>query len=425
MSLAAAPADRSTDPPWFTARFALLLVTQACFSLGWSFFFLLPKYFDRRFSLGATEIGALVAVASLGAMLSVPFVGYLLDRYERRRFVVLGSAMVMLAGLGYAQVDHVGALVVLLQLLQGVGFVLAWNAAASIAADLAPPRRMGRVIGIFGAANLSMNAVAPWIGERLARDIGWEAPFLACAGASVVAAILARRLPSRPRPPAAPSVAALGSAMRAPVLLRLFAAAAFFGVGFSATFTLHGPFALGQGVQEVAPFFAGFTALALASRILLGGVVDRFGAFRVTVTAMMAYAFAPLALVVLGPHHLFAAGAALGVCHGVLFPAVMALAVERAEEAHRGTVMTLVHGAFNGGAGLAGIALGAVADAFAYELAFVLAALVTFSGALLLLVDRGRARAPLAALGGAAALAPVAEVAVDPTRGSAGPGSSL
>jgi MFS family permease len=379
-----APLDRTKDPPWLTARFGLLLSTQACFSLGWSVFFLVPKFLDRRFALGAGEIGAVVAVASGGAMLSVPFAGYLLDRYDRRRFVALGSLMVAAADLGYARIERVDAALVLFQLLQGVGYVFVWNAAASMAADLAPPGRMGRVIGIFGAANLAMTAVAPWAGEELARAFGWQAPFLASLVLCLAAALLARHLPRRPRSAASPGVVELASAMRAPALRRVFGGAALFAVSYGATFTLHGPFALREGVLEVAPFFLGFTAAALTSRLVLGGLVDRFGALRVAAIAMGAYALAPLALAALGPRHLFIAGAALGLCHGVLYPAILALAVERALPSHRGMAMCLVHGAFNGGAAVAGLALGAVADRFAFEQAFSLAAAATMSGAFFL-----------------------------------------
>ncbi len=374
------PTRALPDEPWLTPRFLLVLTVQACFSLGWSTFLLAPKFFADRVGLSGGTILSLGSVASVGALLAVPFVGYALDRFGRRPFVAAGSVMVAVAALGFAFVERVGPLAVGLLLLEGVGFVFAWNASAAIAADLAPPAKLGRAIGVFGAANLSMNAVAPWIGEGLADAYGWHVPFLAASATCVAAVALSTALP-RSAGRARPAHGATFRAMLQPNLVRTFAGAALFAVSFTAVFTLHAPFAIERGVREVGPFFAGFTATALVTRLALGGLVDRVGARRVSAVAMTAYASAPIALFVLGPTRLAVVGAILGACHGVLFPAVMALAVEESEASARGTAMTFVHGAFNLGSIGAGVVLGRAADHFGFGPALVCASIATLLGA--------------------------------------------
>jgi len=86
----------------------------------------------------------------------------------------------------------------------------------------------------------------------------------------------------------------------------------------------------------------------------------------------------------LGPDHLFAVGAMMGLGHGIAYPAVTALAIERADTSSRGMVVSIIHGAFNGGNAFFAYALGLVAAEWSYNVAFWAAGAVTLSGALLL-----------------------------------------
>ena len=92
----------------------------------------------------------------------------------------------------------------------------------------------------------------------------------------------------------------------------------------------------------------------------------------------------------LGPTHLFAVGAMMGLGHGIAYPAVTALAIERADASSRGMVVSIIHGAFNGGHAFFAYGLGLIAAEWSYEVAFWTAGGVTLSGALLL----GLARRP-------------------------------
>jgi len=90
-------------------------------------------------------------------------------------------------------------------------------------------------------------------------------------------------------------------------------------------------------------------------------------------------------MVLLGPRHLLLVGAALGVCHGALYPAITALGLERSPPSSRGMVLSLLNGAFNGGMALASLGLGEVAHRAGYPAAFGASALITCVGALLLM----------------------------------------
>ena len=371
--------------------FLLLLVLVACFGFCWSFFLILPKFFATELNMSAKQIGAVSALPGVAIVLATPLIGKLVDKYGRRVWVTVGTLGMAACGFGFSFVDEVGPLLYAMQLLQGIAFVSAFNAAGTLTADLAPPDRTAQAIGLFGAANLSMNAISPTIGETLADSHSWRVVFLLSAAAGLCAAFVSLWLRDPPREPIASNEQPIASneqpmsLLTAP-LIRVYVATFLFTASFAALFTLHQPFALDYGVNEVRNFFIGFTIVAVSIRLGGGSMIDRMGPFRASVGAMSLYMLTPLVLYGLGPTRLGMVGAFMGLAHGVLYPAITALAIQRADEHSRGMVFSIVHGSFNGGHAAFSFALGAAATAFGYGWSFGLASAITALGVLILIV---------------------------------------
>ena len=125
------------------------------------------------------------------SVLCVPVTGSFVDRLGRRRFQLIGASCMVLGCCFFALADSVGLLLVTARILQGVGFSFYFVAASTTAADLAPPARLSKAIGWFGATMVVTNALAPAIAEPLALAVGWKtifwttAAFAALAGAAV------------------------------------------------------------------------------------------------------------------------------------------------------------------------------------------------------------------------------------------------
>ena len=363
-------------------EFLVLLGAVSFFGFSWSFYLILPKFFAAELGMDAAAIGRAVAIEGITAVIVTPLVGWLVDRYGRRPWLMAGNIMLMLTGLLYLFVDHEGPLLYLAQMCWGVGMVMGFNSAGTMTADIAPSDRMAEALGLFGAANLGMNAISPTIAEILAASMGWKYVFAASASAGLLAALLSTRIrePVRHAPREQDTRIPVLSAP----LLRVYGTTILMTAGFTALFTLHQPFALELGVTEVRSFFIGFAIVALTVRLAGGRLIDRFGVLRSSIVALVLYAAVPPMLGILGPEHLFAIGAMMGLGHGIAYPALTALAIERADATSRGMVVSIIHGAFNGGHAFFAFALGWAAAQWDYSAAFWAAGAMTLAGAFVL-----------------------------------------
>jgi predicted MFS family arabinose efflux permease len=386
MAEQAEPRAPVENPQLLSREFLLLLAAVSFFGFSWSFYLILPKFFATELGMDAAGIGRAVAVQGLTAVAITPLVGWLVDRYGRQPWLVFGNVMLALTGVLYLFVDHDGPLLYVAQMCWGIGMVMGFNAAGTMTADIAPSDRMAQALGLFGAANLGMNAVSPTLGEILADGTGWRSVFVASAAAGLLAALLSTRLREPHRHPARQDET------RRPIfawpLSRVYAATFVMTASFTALFTLHQPFALERGVTELRSFFIGFAIVALAVRLIGGGLIDRFGVLRSSIVAFCLYSVVPPTLALLGPDHLFAVGAMMGLAHGIAYPAVSALAIEQADASSRGMVVSIIHGAFNGGHAFFAYTLGLVAAEWSYDVAFWTAGAVTLTGAFLLGLTR-------------------------------------
>ena len=257
-----------------------------------------------------------------------------------------------------------GPLVFVLQGCVAAAFVLAFNATAALLADIAPPRHLGQAIGWLGGANVAMNAVATLVAEPLATRYGWHVVFELGVAAGLAALLFSFTL-SETRSPARvkhePVEAAGAPSKLAETLAPLLIAGVLIGATFAAMFSFIQPYAIHLGAGEVRDFFVGFTASAVAGRVLFGGLGDRLGRRKVSAWAAVGYAASALLTLDLDPHRLLFYGLVFGAAHGIVYPTMTALVIEVLPASRRGLGMVLFNGSFNTGTMLGSLALGYLA----------------------------------------------------------------
>ncbi|MDB4979401.1 MAG: rane protein major facilitator superfamily [Myxococcales bacterium] len=372
-------------PPSAPSPLATLLVMQFAFGVAFSTFLMLPKILATRLGAGPGGIGVVNAMFSLAGVAAVPFIGARVDRPGRPRLMARGSLLMAVGTLGFVAVDHVGLLAVVLRAAQGVAYTVVFVAGAAFAADLSPPARMGRTMGLFGSANLVTNAIAPAIAEPLLDHVGAGAVYALAAATSLISFALARRLVEPVRLPSGEG-ATLSAVLRRGRALRIVAVLGLTGIALGTVFSFNQPMALALGVNRLRDFFIAYTVAVLFVRFGLGNLVDRVGPQRATVGALVLYSFVVFSMRFLGSSVFFGLaplGLAFGVAHGFFFPASMSLSVADLPPAERGRMLALANGAFIGGMALV-MPLGVLAARAGYPVVFTLAAAGTLGAAALL-----------------------------------------
>ncbi len=367
--------DAGAPDRLLTRGFASLLLAQVGFGYAFSSYFLLPKFIVLSLHGGPREIGQLTAAHNAAVFALMPAMGALVDRFGRRRFLTAGALIMAAASLAFTAIDSFGPAIFALRGIQALAFAMAFAAGSALAVDQAPPERVAQAIGLFGLTFLSMNAVAPIVVEEVSTRSGWPAAFGLAATGAMLCALLSLRLRDQGVPGGSglPLPGLVAVATR-PTQLRVMAVIGLVGVAFSSIFNFHQPFALEAGIARVRPFFAAYAATALTVRVGFGGWIDRFGRRRSAIVALGLYVAVALLASEIPRVGLAALGAALGVAHGVFYPAFNAVAIERAGPRERGKVMALYQAAFQAGGAAGPLALGLLAERAGYPPVFFAAA---------------------------------------------------
>jgi MFS family permease len=378
------PKSDVCDERFFTPQYALILATQFIFGLSFSAFFILPKFLATELHANAETIGRVTAIAGVAAVIAVPFIGASIDRFGRRRFILMGSLFQGIATFGFIYVDHEGPLLYGLRVFHGLAFAFAFNAAATLIADLAPPARLGRSLGIFGASNLVTNGIAPYILEPMSERYGWHWVFVVAGLASLLAVGMSFFIDE-------PESSVREEKTRQPEnqhvvheLMPILFSSAMTGAAFGTLLTFYQPFALEIGITRVSGFFIGFTMTAIFSRVFLGGLADRFGRRTVACIALILYGCSVIAMAWLQSGTLVVLGACFGLAHGLFYPALNALAVEDMPKSIRGRVMSYFSGSFSFGFSVAILLLGMLAKRSGYPVIFIIAGSLTYLAAIVL-----------------------------------------
>jgi predicted MFS family arabinose efflux permease len=241
--------------------------------------------FARALDVPLAHLGWVGAAYTLSAAIAGLVSAAFLDRFCRRKALSLALVGLTLSTLSAAASPSFGVLL-LARLAAGAFGGPATALGYAIIADVVPPERRGRAMGVvLGAFSVSSVLGVP-LGLELARLAGWRAPFFAIALLTALATLLARFV----LPPLTSHVgrrlvdgnaAALGA-----ILSRRAAACSL----LATSFTMMGMFALIPNISAYFQYNLGYPRERLGLLYLVGGatsflamrvggsLVDRYGA---------------------------------------------------------------------------------------------------------------------------------------------------
>ena len=355
--------------------FVRAALTSFFFFTSQNGFVLLPLYVKQ---LGGSEIeiGIVMGVSSAVGIVAQPLLGPWVDALGRRPFMLAGIACVLASTLLAAIAQSVPVLIVV-RVLQGLGFSAFFVANFSYVIDLIEPARRGMALGIYGISGFASTAIAPLLGEWLVRRWGFHALFSGSGIIVLAAAWLAWQVRETQRSEVR-YVRGLRWARDVvdEIFRRHMAVAFFFGLGAGTLSTFMPTFAEDLGVRTVALFYTGYAVSAIAVRLVGGRMIDTRGRRAVIVPSMFVLAAAGALLAGTGYAAeryavpvlpvIVVAGLLSGAAHGFLYPALAALVADGAPPARRAAVIGVFSALFLCGQGGGAFVFGGLAHALGY-----------------------------------------------------------
>ena len=159
-------------PKLFNSNY--LKVWVANFMIYFSFYFvtpLLPLYLRDVFHADKAMIGLVLSGYSVAALLIRIFSGYIVDRFSRKKVLIISYACFALFFCGYYITGSI-LIFALVRTLHGAPFGITTVSSSTVAIDVLHPERRAEGIGYWGLSNNFAMAVGPTLGLLLYNRCG-------------------------------------------------------------------------------------------------------------------------------------------------------------------------------------------------------------------------------------------------------------
>jgi len=266
-----------------------------------------------------------------------------------------------------------------IRVAQGASFSIFTAASYAYIAAAAPPTRRAEALGIFGLSFFLPVSVGGWIGEWMIGRWGFHGLFAAGIGIAFLSALF----PLGMREPTArerPSIASMKVYLSRPYFVPN-TGGYLFGMAYGTIFTFLPVYLVVRGSESIGAFVFVYALSVVGTRTLGRKMLDRLPREWVSLCALALMGAGNLLIpAVPGGVGMVLVGAAAGAGHGLLFPALSALVLDRVGEGSSAMAMAMFTAAFDMGLVTGAAAFGFVAERFGYEAMFVTAAAVVGAG---------------------------------------------
>ena len=330
------------------------------------------------------QIGLVMGTLTLASVVVRPFFARQVDRYGRKRFLLIATGSAALFFLLYTLVQGIVPLLII-RVAHGIAHGIYIAAVFAYVADLAPVDRRGEVLGIFTSSSVVAMAVFPGLAVKLLEYSGSYLLLFVFGAVTAVATFcaVAALVEIKPRRSETPAVGIWAVARQKVVLvasLALFSGSTVYG----AVITFLPVYAPQRGVTSLGTFFTLFSLSTMASRTLTGRMSDRYGRRQVVIPFMGMLAATVFLLPFLNSEYLLGAiGVLFGVSFGAFMPTLNALIVDATSRGDRSTALAFFTAFMDLGMTAGSMGLGLVGEWWNYATMYAVGGVVVIGGLIL------------------------------------------
>lgn len=350
----------------WTRDFALICLANFFIFLGFQMTLPTLPIFVQELGGSDQMIGLIIGIFTFSALIFRPYAGKLLESKGRKFVYMVGLAVFVFSVGSYAFIVSIGLLLVM-RVVQGVGWGFSTTATSTIATDLIPPKRRGEGMGYFGLSGNLALAFGPALGLTLVGVISFTSLFLICGGLGLVAFLLSttiryKRVEKSPDKTVTVKFDIFEKTALEPSVLLFFITVTFGGIASFLPL-----YAAQKGIAGIELYFLVYAIFLMISRTFAGKIYDRKGHLYVFLPGTV-FIFIAMILLSWLPNMtvmLIAAGI-YGLGFGSVQPALQAWAVDKAPGNRKGMANATFFSFFDLGVGLGAMTFGQLASLYGY-----------------------------------------------------------
>jgi len=369
-----------TNPRWVKDFILTWLNRFGCFLAHHLTRPILPLYLVS-FGASSTVIGAVMAIFTVTATIARVPIGLMIDRLGRKPFLLYGVVLFAAGNLGYLWAPSI-LLVIPFRILHGIGWSGCTTAVATLAADIAPQKRRGELIGYAGMASSLGGAIGPIAGFALLHRFHFTGVFLGAVSLLFISLLLGGTLPEPAR--SYRNKERTGRWLEAVIIRETLLPAitvGFLSFGHGGILTFLPIHALKIGLENPGIWFTVYAGCLLLSRPIAGPLSDRISRRAVIIPGLILNLLGMCLLAAApSPAWLIAAAIVAGLGTGAAQPALMTVAVDETTPQRRGQSMAQYQCFYDLGIGIGSLILGALLDLVGQNFAIMYLAAAGIAG---------------------------------------------
>ncbi|MBJ8079454.1 MFS transporter [Bacillus toyonensis] len=331
------------------------------------FYLLVPTLplFIKEIGGNESQVGLMMGMFTIAAVVIRPIIGGMLDQYGRRSFIIFGLILFGLTMYSYNLASTI-VLLAVLRVIHGVTWAVSTTAVGTAITDIIPDSRRGEGMGWYGMAMTIAMAIGPMIGLWVVQYYSFHGLFLLATLLSFMAVILSliTKMPFTPQKEKG-KIQLFEKSVLSITVVVFFLSFAYGGIT-----TFLPLFASSINVNPGTFFLVYAIALTIV-RPISGKLLDKYGEVFIILPALC---ITILAIVVLtmanGLTGIIIAATLYGMGFGSAQPALQAAMLTIVDPSKRGVANASFFTAFDLGIGLGAILLGFVSQIFGYRILF-------------------------------------------------------
>jgi len=381
----------TTDRIW-SRGFILLCIGNLFMAMAfYQLMPVLPVYIKEELGGDKGQIGGILALFTISALLIRPFTGIALDRLGRKWIFLLSLLVFSLMFSGYILAGSLLA-IALVRLIHGVAWGITTTASSTVVVDILPRAKLGEGIGFYGLSMTLAMALGPLLGIWMTRGAHYEWIFLETSVMSLLFFLMAIAVKYPPyHPPAIKPryrLSELFEKTSLPASLSMMILMIPYGgiVSFIAIYGSEKGF-----VESAATFFIMCAVGVALTRYFAGRIFDRSGPKKLMIASVLFETLCfPILVLVPGETGFGLAAFLLGLGVGTVLPTIQALVNTMVPAHRRGAANSTLFTAIDLGIGAGMLGIGWLGQWLGLDLAFLLCTLICVAGGLyyLLVVDK-------------------------------------